>query len=67
MLPLDTFFAERFNELNELPMHIWLNEKAPNDEEKERLHLLGNVVVPQCARLACGIFHRLIRDPEEVS
>lgn len=67
LLPLDTFFEERFNELNELPMQVWMNQDRPTEEEKNRLKLLGNIVIPQCGRLAAAIFHRLIKDPEEVS
>ncbi|CAK9065459.1 Uncharacterized protein SCF082_LOCUS33491 [Durusdinium trenchii] len=42
-----------WNELNKVPQHLWLSEEQPCDHN-ERMGVLGNLVVPACARLgAC--------------
>lgn len=63
--PLNKFSQEPFNPLNSLPLHAWLTSKKPTQDDQERLKMLGNVVVPQCAQLAGSILHHVIMCPEK--
>jgi len=54
---------EEFNMPNKLPMYRWLTTETPDEESKSRMHLLGNIVVPQCADLAGDLLLRQLRAP----
>lgn len=60
--PLSSFFQEKFNDLNSLPMQVWLTNLKPNSEETARMHMLGNIVVPCQAELACRVLHSMSVD-----
>lgn len=58
-MPLSDHMQEHWNQLNEVPMSRWL---APHqtDSEQRRLHMLGNLVVPQQASLAFEILMGMV-------
>ena len=61
--PLSSFLQQDFNPQASLPMHAWL---VPDRGQKpeiydERMHLLGNIVIPACASLAGNILARIHR------
>ena len=43
-----------WNSLNEVPKHLWL-AKSQTQSDKDRLHSMGNIVIPQqaCSAAAC--------------
>ena len=63
MKPLAPFLEKNFNSLNQIPKLHWLIHERESDHE-ERMHILGNVVVPSCAALAAEILRGLVAAPE---
>lgn len=43
-----------WNEYNQVPKHLWL-EEAPSEDHDSRMKVLGNLVVPCCAKLGASI------------
>lgn len=53
---LASYYPGIFNEgVPRAPMHTWL-ETSQSDEDKARLKMMGNCVVPSMATLAMDIF-----------
>ena len=63
MQPLDSFMQLEFNKQNALPMDQWLLPSRGEDAATydERMHLLGNIVVPAGGLLASEILSRIHR------
>jgi hypothetical protein len=61
--PLNSFLQQNFNPQASLPMHAWLlPDRGENAETyDQRMHLLGNIVIPACASLAGDILARTHR------
>lgn len=53
-----------WNDLNKVPMHQWLLEE-PAKDQSERMTVLGNVVVPACARVGASIALGMARKPSD--
>lgn len=49
-----------WNARGRLPLHLWLQQSQTRDET-ERLEMLGNIVMPQCGRLALHAFASFLR------
>ena len=60
---MNSFMPEEFNMPNKFSMYRWLAAEKPDEEAKARMHLLGNIVVPQCADLAGDLLLRQLRAP----
>ena len=58
--PLNSFLPERWNPLNELPMHQGL-QATISEQEIARLKMLGNIAIPQCAVLASEVMLHMSR------
>ena len=58
------FLEPEFNHLNRQPMAqpmaTWLS-KDSEENQRNRLTSLGNVVVPQCGALALNLLHRMMQ------
>ena len=60
--PLNEFLERNFNCLNSMPMYKWLLPTLDGElEYQQRMHLLGNIVVPACGALASDILLRMHR------
>lgn len=56
--PLSSFFQEKFNAWNALPMRLWLVREL-DEHYRARMKSLGNVVVPATGDLGWNLLHRL--------
>ena len=63
--PLSSFFETRWNEFNQLPLRDWLLSAESLDEQyKNRMKALGNIVVPKSGSLALAMIARMRKYPE---
>ena len=56
--PLNSFLQGQWNQLNNVPRQRWLCAE-PGDDYDERIHVMGNLVVPACGQLAGSILHSM--------
>lgn len=52
---LQSMCHSEWNVLGRVPLTSWLTEKCTN-EQKQRLHTLGNIVLPRCSQVALHVF-----------
>ena len=58
--PLASFLQTSWNCLNKVPVAQWL-ASSQSDEDRQRLHALGNIAVPACGQLAGEVLLRICR------
>lgn len=58
--PLNTFLQKNWNEMNAVPKEKWLTTTREEKFYEERMHIIGNLVVPSCAALAAEILRTLV-------
>ena len=56
--PLATFLQPEWNEWNKLPMRYWLTDSL-EDNHRDRMRCLGNIVVPAGGSLGFELLHRM--------
>ena len=56
---LASFLEANYNGINAVPKHLWMVRDREAHHE-ERMHVLGNVVVPACASLAAEVLRNLV-------
>ena len=59
MKPLNMFLEKNFNEINIVPKVAWLSTTKEGQDYEERMHILGNIVVPSCGALAAEVLRNL--------
>eukprot|EP00435_Cladocopium_sp_Y103_P036471 s2889_g9.t1 len=57
--PLNMFLEKTFNEINIVPKVAWLSTTKEGEDYEERMHILGNIVVPSCGALAAEAFQKI--------
>lgn len=58
--PLDAWVDQPWNSLNAVPKEQWLVH-AVDQQDRQRLKTLGNIVIPAQASLAASILARLLK------
>ena len=56
--PLASFLQPVWNSLNRLPLHRWLQSDY-DDQYRNRMHALGNIVVPAGGKLGLNLLQRM--------
>ena len=59
--PFASHLQTKWNKDSSIPMYKWLSE-CQTKEDKQRLHMLGNCVVPAAASLAMAVLLKMKRD-----
>lgn len=61
LFPMQMFDAASWNLPNQIPLEHWLAESQDSDD-RERLHCLGNLVIPQQAALAVATWSNIMQE-----
>lgn len=65
--PLSSFLQPFWNELNALPIDLWLINTATEEmDHRQRMKCLGNLVVPAQGALAMDILQRMRLEPNSL-
>lgn len=58
--PLNQFLEKNWNDLNAVPKSMWLTSSREEKFYEQRMHIIGNLVVPRCAALGAEILRTLV-------